>query len=137
MMTEERFFQILDVYGANPARWPEAERAGAEAFAAAHPDLVGAAMSDEMVLDDLLDRLVEPAIEAPLLERRLLTQLPSPGGLPSWMAPSAMAAALMLGAFIGFASSALTVPVDDSEAIYADAFTGYEQDWVDWLGEDV
>ena len=135
MMTEERFFRILEAYGADPARWPADERAAAQAFAAARPDLVAIATSDEMVLDELLDRLAMPVIEAPLLERRLLARLPVPG-LPAWMAPSAMAAALLVGAFIGFASGALTVPRDDAEAIYADAFTGYEQDWVDWLGDE-
>ncbi|WP_291844040.1 hypothetical protein [Maricaulis sp.] len=135
-MTEDRFFRILEAYGADPARWPDAERAEAEAFAAAHPALVLDATGDEMVLDDLLDRMVEPVIEAPLLERRLLARLPGPTGLPAWMAPSAIAAALLVGVLGGFASGALTGPADDSDAIYADAFTGYEQDWVDWLGED-
>ncbi|OLF72261.1 hypothetical protein AWH62_10510 [Maricaulis sp. W15] len=136
MMTEERFFRILEVYGADPARWPDDERVAAQAFAANHRADVVEATSDEMVLDELLDRLVEPVIEAPLLERRLLAQLPVPTGLPAWMAPSAIAAALLVGVFAGFASGALTGTGADTDMIYADAFTGYEQDWVDWLGED-
>ena len=90
MMTEERYFRILEVYGADPARWPDAERADAEAFAAANPVLVRDATGDEMVLDDLLDRLMEPTLDAPLLERRLLSRLPTPSALPAWMAPSAV-----------------------------------------------
>ncbi|BDW99919.1 hypothetical protein [Maricaulis maris] len=134
-MTDERFFQILEAYGADPARWPADERAEAEAFALGHPDLIADAAQSERDLDALLDQLIEPERASPLLERRLLAQLPVPA-LPSWMAPSAIAAALLVGAFIGFASGAMTVPGDTGDAIYADAFTGYEQDWTDWLGED-
>jgi len=135
MMTEERFFQILEAYGADPARWPAAERDQAQGFAQARPELVAVATGDEMMLDDLLDRLDEPTPDTTLLERRLLARLPRPA-MPDWMAPSAVAAALLLGVCLGFASGAVTVPDDELDAIYADAFTGYEQDWVDWLGDD-
>lgn len=135
MMTEERFFQILEAYGADPARWPAAERDQAQGFAQTRPELVAVATGEEMMLDDLLDRLDEPTPDTTLLERRLLARLPRPA-MPDWMAPSAVAAALLLGVCLGFASGAVTVPDDELDAIYADAFTGYEQDWVDWLGDD-
>jgi hypothetical protein len=118
MMTEERFFQILEAYGADPAHWPADEREAAQGFALARPELVAVATSDTA-----------------LLERRVLARLPRPA-MPDWMAPSAVAAALVLGVCLGFASGAVTVPQDDMDTIYADAFTGYEQDWVDWLGDD-
>ncbi len=135
MMTEERFFQILEAYGADPAHWPADEREAAQGFALARPELVAVATSDEKVLDELLDRMIEPVADTALLERRVLARLPRPA-MPDWMAPSAVAAALVLGVCLGFASGAVTVPQDDMDTIYADAFTGYEQDWVDWLGDD-
>ena len=46
-MTEERFIQIVEAYGANPARWPETERAAAMAFADAYPDVADAALQAE------------------------------------------------------------------------------------------
>ncbi|WP_323762917.1 hypothetical protein [Maricaulis sp.] len=134
-MTEERFYQILEAYGADPAHWPPAERDEAQCFAQARPDLVALVIDDERALDALLDRLVEPAPDTALLERRLLARLPRPA-LPDWTVPSAVAAALVLGVCLGFASGAVMGPTDDLDAIYADAFTGYEQDWVDWLGDD-
>ncbi len=39
-MTKDRFTAILAAYGANPARWPEAEREAALAFLAANPRAV-------------------------------------------------------------------------------------------------
>ena len=59
-MTDERFFQILEAYGADPARWPADERAEAEAFALDHPDLMADAAQSERDLDALLDQLIEP-----------------------------------------------------------------------------
>lgn len=135
MMTEHRFFQILEAYGTDPARWPADERAAAEAFARAHAEQAGAVMRAESALDDLLDQLAEPARDDAFLERRLLAGLPVPAA-SRWMAPTAVAAALLLGVCLGFASGALTGDYSTDDVLYADAFTGYEEDWVEWLGED-
>ncbi|MGK0267234.1 MAG: hypothetical protein ACI82N_001487 [Maricaulis sp.] len=133
-MTEERFHQILSAYGANPARWPAAERVQAQAFAAANRARLASALALEAGLDDLLG----PAGRQPgeLLERRILRSLEQ---LPvrAWRAPAlAAAAALILGVMLGFSSGALMAPADDVETYYADALTGLDQDWVDWLGVD-
>ena len=44
-----------------------------------------------------------------------------------------------MGALIGFTGGAVTVDdtVSASDAIYAEAYGGLDQDWIDWLGEDV
>ena len=36
-MNAERFASLLDAYGAEPRRWPDAERDAAQAFARADP----------------------------------------------------------------------------------------------------
>ena len=54
----------------------------------------------------------------------------------NWQAPMAAAAALVLGVLLGFSSGALITPTDEVETYYADAFTGLDEDWVDWLGGD-
>lgn len=133
-MTEERFHQILSAYGANPERWPAAERAQAQAFAAANRARLASALAVEAGLDDLLGTGERQPGE--LLERRILRRLEQ---MPvwNWRAPAvAAAAALILGVMLGFSSGALLTPADDVETYYADAFTGLDQDWVDWLGVD-
>ncbi len=135
MMTEERFLQIVEAYGTDPARWPADERVEAETFARKHAEQAEAVMAAEGALDDLLDQLIVPARDNMLLERRLLARLPVPA-ISRWMAPTAVAAALLVGIGLGFASGALTGDYSSDGVLYADAFTGYEDDWVDWLGED-
>ncbi|WP_339746888.1 hypothetical protein [uncultured Maricaulis sp.] len=133
-MTEERFQQILSAYGANTERWPAAERDAAQAYAAANRERLAAALALEAGLDELLGPAERPASE--LLERRILRSLEQ---LPvwNWRAPAAAAAAaLIVGVMLGFSSGALMAPTDDVETYYADAFTGLDQDWVDWLGVD-
>lgn len=133
-MTEERFHQILSAYGANPDRWPAAERAQAQAFAAANRASLAAALALEASLDDLLGSAERQPSE--LLERRILRRL-EPLQVWNWRAPAvAAAAALILGVMLGFSSGALMTPTDEVETYYADAFTGLDQDWVDWLGVD-
>ncbi len=139
MMKQERFFDIIAAYGANPARWPEAEHDAVLAFIEAHPDLAGDALADAAALDALMEP--DPARPSDLLQRRILKAFPAapvPAARPQWQIPVAAAAALLVGVFIGFASGALTVtpsPIEDT--VYADAFNGLDQDWVDWLGGDV
>lgn len=134
-MTEERFFQILEAYGADPARWPEAERDQAQAWADANPDAVAEAVRAEAALDALLG---EPeAVPSDLLERRIMKRFPSPAAAPRWQIPVAAAAALLVGAFIGFASGALTAAPSVETTLYADAYAGLDEDWIAWLGDDV
>lgn len=53
-MTLERFTEILDAYGADMARWPEAERSAAAAFAETHGDLVQPLLAEATAIDALL-----------------------------------------------------------------------------------
>jgi hypothetical protein len=73
-MTLDRFAALLDAYGADPARWPDAERAGAQALldrsaeACARRDAAAA-------LDALLDRAAA-AQPSSALAARILAQAP-------------------------------------------------------------
>ena len=58
-MTPERFQALIDAYGAEPRRWPEAERAAAVAFAGASPQ-TQAWLDEARGLDAMLDLLAEP-----------------------------------------------------------------------------
>ena len=56
----ERFTEMIDAYGAEPRRWPAAERSAALAFASA--DAAAAALlRDAAALDALLDAFAELA----------------------------------------------------------------------------
>lgn len=76
-MTPERFQTIVDAYGADPRRWPAAERAAAEAWAAAHrreADAMRAASTD---IDAWLDRQTV-APPDPALQQRIVDSAPTP-----------------------------------------------------------
>ncbi len=70
-MTAERFLALVAAYGADRRRWPEGERAAAEAFAAAHADVAGPAMAEADVIDALLHRSPTPQVSMALRDRVL------------------------------------------------------------------
>lgn len=82
-MTSERFLALVAAWGADARRWPEGERAAAEAFAATHPDVAQAALAEADAVDALLhlsraarpsmalrDRVIASAAGAGLKVRR-------------------------------------------------------------------
>jgi hypothetical protein len=130
-MTHDRFMQILEAYGADPQRWPADERDAASSFAKLHPELITSALKLEHELDTLLGAAdVEPG---DLLQARIMRHFPVPAASWSWRAPIATAAALLIGVALGFTSGDLTRTTDGSETLYADAFSGLDDDWVDWM----
>lgn len=53
-MTPARFIALTEAYGADRRRWPEVERAMADAYVAAYPEVARQAMADADTLDALL-----------------------------------------------------------------------------------
>jgi hypothetical protein len=53
-MTEDRFLALAAAHGADIGRWPETERAAAQAFAAAQPAIASAALQAERQLEAVL-----------------------------------------------------------------------------------
>ena len=77
-MTEGRFLDLIEAYGADPARWPEAERKAATAFVEAHADFAEPLLAEAQALDDRLGPAeIEPS---DLLQARLLAALPAESG---------------------------------------------------------
>ncbi|WP_300551870.1 hypothetical protein [Maricaulis sp.] len=134
-MNRERMQDILEAYGADPARWPEAERDAAQDFLLDHPEILAEAHALEAELDALLE-MPDPQ-PSELLQHRILKSLPQPGLVWGWRAPVAAAAALVIGVFAGFAGGYVAPQGSDAEAIYAEAFSGFDEDWTDWLGEEI
>lgn len=111
-MNLERIKTLTEAYGANPARWPNAERADAKAFLKTSPE-AQRWLEEAASLDRLLDAAETQKVTR-ALEDRILTQLPErkapragllakfadllPGG---WMPASALACSLALGLAVG------------------------------------
>lgn len=68
-MTAERFVALVAAYGADRRRWPESERAAAEAFAATHAGSAAQALAEAEALDDLLHRSPSPQVSMALRDR--------------------------------------------------------------------
>lgn len=148
MMTHERLRDLLAAYGADPSRWPEAERAEGLRLLAADPGLA-AEQAAAGRLDAALDRFALaplPGGAAALSARVLPDFSPRPGWVartraalralfdevwpeaPLWKPAGAFAASLALGLVIAFAS-----PVGDLAALGA----GPDAEVVSsWLGEE-
>lgn len=69
MMTEARFLALVAAYGADRRRWPEAERAAAEAFAAAEAARAGPALAEADDIDALLHASRTPQASMALRDR--------------------------------------------------------------------
>ncbi|MBN8552287.1 MAG: hypothetical protein J0L52_05275 [Caulobacterales bacterium] len=95
----KRFKQIMDAYGADPTRWPEAERAEAEALLATSSD--ARQMRDEAeLLDAWLDAATTPDVSE-LTSRRILKQAPGSTRMLSWGSGAGWAAAAAAGVVLG------------------------------------
>jgi hypothetical protein len=133
-MNRERMTAILEAYGAAPARWPEAERAAAKAWAEAHAEDFAAMARGEAALDGMLACDEREGDDAALMAR-VLASAPKEGVVvrpvfgrgaahgPTgsiWRQASALAACAVLGLAIGFANA----PADDDAAYEMDAAFG-------------
>ncbi len=110
-MNLERFTAIVDAYGADAARWPENERAGARALLAADPR-ARAILSQAVELDQLLD-LAPSHLPSAALTGRILASLPPPRlgwralladilpGRNVWQPTAGLAFALVMGIGVG------------------------------------
>lgn len=73
-MNPQRLQQLIDAYGADPARWPREERGASDASSAA----LGDALREAEALENALDAAFEP-VPLPLgLRARVLAAAPRP-----------------------------------------------------------
>ncbi len=105
-MTLTRFEAILDAYGADSRRWPEAERRAAEAFAKADPR-APALLAAAADLDGAIHLTAPDVAAAALRETIIAAAKHRPERRPSlWWAGAGLGAALA-----GAAAGAVTVGV--------------------------
>ncbi|MEN0652545.1 MULTISPECIES: hypothetical protein [Hyphobacterium] len=133
-MNIERFKAILEAYGADPDRWPEAERDDAVAFLRSERS-AQAAHDAAAELDGLLAPAAISAMPSEILTARLLRAVPQPEFLADWKRVAAAAAlALAIGLGGGYVSGTLVPPADE-EAYYEIAFDGLDSEvQFDWEG---
>jgi hypothetical protein len=129
-MTRERMQALLDAYGANALRWPEAEREGAQAWAAAHAEAFAAMAREAEALDAALAFDVRDSADDETLAQRVLAM--RDGNVVAvdfgrgrvandWRRPAAaLAACAVLGLAIGFTGA----PRHDDIAMDLDAAFG-------------
>jgi anti-sigma factor RsiW len=108
-MNIERLSEIVEAYGGDPLRWPEAERLAAQALAARDPR-AAALVAEAEALDLLFDAVPAPAPSA-ALTARVLARAPRPSlwrelfpGMPAWRPALGFALALAVG--VGVQSAA-------------------------------
>ncbi|MEQ8326784.1 hypothetical protein [Parvibaculum sp.] len=81
-ITLKRFAGIVDAYGASPRRWPDDERASAEALVAASAE-ARALLAEAAALDGVLARAPVEAPSAALAERLLAARPRGVAAVPS------------------------------------------------------
>ena len=128
-MDEARFAELVEAYGAEARRWPDAERARALRYLVANP-AARARRLDEGDLDALLDAwLIDEPSAA--LGARAMAARPRPRLRPGavWLSGVGLAAACVLGLLVGanVGQANLTQPASserDGDAAVAAALNG-------------
>jgi hypothetical protein len=109
-----RFDAIIAAYGAEPRRWPAAERAEAEAFCAASRFDLGEATALDRALDGARETLDVSLVSARILkQRRALRGEPAPA--TRW----ALAACALIGVAAGFGAGATASSVEPAQILGA------------------
>ena len=124
MASLDRLKQVIEAYGGDPKRWPEAERGGLVALSAAAPETAAAVRearaldtvlgqapgADASRLPDLRQRILAgagldeaPAVAggAPVAPITMSPLRPPPRRVPMWAAAAALAASLVFGVALG------------------------------------
>ena len=121
-----RIEALLQAYGRNPLRWPEADRLRFAHLVRAPHLLPQAAAGEADRIDRLLDlagaaAVLEPAGARTRLLQRIsaepqiiddVTTPPPFTGVRAWLAAGMMAASIAIGAFVGLDTNAVTTLAD-------------------------
>ncbi len=130
-MDKTRFQELADAYGGDMARWPQEARAHGQAWRAANEAQAAAILAQARALDAALDTALDTAPAAPpspQLYARILAGVPAPQARARWTLAdlwsgvehtfgprrsiAGLAAALVLGLSLGFASERIGVSSD-------------------------
>ncbi|GAB7537545.1 hypothetical protein AB4851_06975 [Burkholderia sp. 22PA0099] len=139
-MTPERFRIIVEAYGADSRRWPDAERDAARAWAGTHREQAGALLAEAAELDGwLVGDTIAPASSA-LIERIVGTapaaRRPWTRGRLWWSGAAVVgigAAGALAGALTMSAALLTSMQSASHESSYLTTTFGGSPD--DWSGE--
>jgi len=138
-MTPERFRTIVAAYGSDARRWPDGERAAAEAWARAHPGDALAALDEAAELDAwLANDTVAPPAQA-LVERIVATASAARRARRRrgtvWWSGAAFAGVGLAGALAGAVAVSMlmlgSVPPAHEPGYLTTTFGGPSVDWSD------
>ncbi|HTK00423.1 MAG TPA: hypothetical protein VL522_12420 [Bordetella sp.] len=149
-MTPERFRTIVDAYGTDSRRWPEAERAAARAWASAHRMEADAIFAESAPLDAWLDgHVVTPPARA--LFDGIVASAPRQEGTTSaparpafwrrgrvWWSSMVFAGVGVAGGFVGAFAVSLYMVTTVAPPVHRDApwlETGFGNPVSDWSEE--
>ena len=120
-MHEERFERLIEAYGGESARWPQADRALALRYLAATPQ-AHRRRATARRLDQMLDAWAPPEASAGLRERLAAGQ-PRPRTLRPrdlWISGAGLAAACVIGLVVGAGVGAASLaPARDGDTATA------------------
>ena len=142
VMTKDEFLSLLDVYGAELKRWPQARQQPAQAYLDTADIEVKALFEDEKAFDSLLEFEVG-SVEVPVeLETRLLDLAPLPTqkrkstgsllALKQLSTPRWVSAVIAMSCFIGGAGAGYAGAISDVEQLAATEMMAFVE--VDGLG---
>ena len=111
-MTPERFVYLADVYGADLRRWPEAERATAQALLDHGNVHARVALQQARWLDSQLDSH-QPAFPDPALVRQIRQSAPRSfwSRYANWLSPAGLVGAGIAGIVTGILVASMSVPL--------------------------
>ena len=127
-MDVERFETLAQAHGGDLRRWPEDERAAAEAFRAASPEAAAAMLRDAGDLDAALGAWRVPSPDAALRDR-ILASAPraraqaAPRGFGFWLSGAGFAAVAVAGLVVGLAASNAAVSDARADALLSAALS--------------
>jgi hypothetical protein len=131
-MTPERLTELINAYGSDPRRWPEAERKEAEALLLRSPD-ARRVQAAARALDDLLDT-VAPTPAGETLRRRIQDRVSPSAPVRQFQSWWPQVAALVAAVVLGFLIGATVLPPPTDEALEVEASdwlfgTGVTEGW--------
>lgn len=139
MMNQTRFSALLSAYGADPKRWPQAERPGALAFMESHSETATRLVAEAGELDGLLEAARAQPPSAGLAGRILAAGQAQARFAPEW---ARLAAVLALSAGLGLGWGGASLGgAGQSDAAYAMAFSSFAdpayEELVDFIENEV
>lgn len=120
-MDRARFEALLAAYGADVNRWPDGERADAQAFVAAHGAELSAAREEAREIDTMLAHASgAPSTDA--LAARILAAAPKRAEVFDRRALLALAACAVFGVVLGYGGGLLAPAPLEDDSYFAMAF---------------